>query len=113
MPVIDFRIRPPYKDFLDAVMYSQPERRDRFTRQLGLEPSRAAAEKSCDLLLAEMDAAGIDVGVVVGRSPGFLGSVSNATVLEFVKSYPGRFHAVASVELGHRKSAIKEIDDAM
>src|SRR5262245_31500583 len=112
MPVIDFRIRPPYKDFLDAVMYAQPERRDRFTRQLGLAPSRAATEKSCDLLIAEMDEAGIDVGVVVGRSPGFLGSVSNATVMEFVRAHPGRFHAVASIELGHRKRAVKEIDDA-
>jgi predicted TIM-barrel fold metal-dependent hydrolase len=113
MPVIDFRIRPPYKGFLDAVMYSQPERRDRFTRQLGLVPSRAATERSCDLLLAEMDEAGIDMGVVVGRSPGFLGSVPNATVMEFANAYPGRFHAVASIELGNRKRAIKEIDDAV
>jgi uncharacterized protein len=113
MSVIDFRIRPPYKGFLDAVMYSQPERRDRFTRQLGLVPSRAATEKSCELLLKEMDEAGIDVGVVVGRSPGFLGSVPNETVMEFVKAYPGRFHAIASIELGDRRRATKEIDDAM
>jgi predicted TIM-barrel fold metal-dependent hydrolase len=113
MTIIDFRIRPPFKGFLDTVMYSQPERRDRFTRQLGLEPSAAANEKSCDLLIKEMDEAGIDVGVVVGRESGFLGSVSNADVMEFVRAYPGRFIGVASLGLADRKKAVSEIDAAM
>jgi hypothetical protein len=113
MKVIDFRIRPPFKGFLDTVMYSQPERRDRFTRQLGLTPSAAATEKSCDLLLNEMDAAGIDMGVVVGRKSGFLGSVPNTDVMEFVQAYPGRFLGVASVDITERKTAIREIDAAV
>lgn len=113
MKVIDFRIRPPYKGFLDTLMYSEPERRDRFTRQLGLTPSQAATEKSCDLLIAEMDAAGIDMGVVVGRKSGFLGSVSNDDVMGFVKAYPGRFLGVASVDITNRKTAVREIDQAM
>ncbi len=113
MTIIDFRIRPPFKGFLDTVMYSQPVRRDRFTRQLSLEPSAAAKESSCDLLIKEMDEAGIDVGVVVGRESGFLGSVSNADVMEFVRAYPGRFIGVASVGLADRKKAMSEIDAAM
>ncbi len=113
MTVIDFRVRPPFKGFLDTIMYTEPERRDRFTRQLGLEPSRAATEKSAELLLAEMDAAGIAAGVVVGRNAGFLGSVSNATVKEFVDAYPGRFLGVASIKLGDRRNAIAEIDSAI
>jgi predicted TIM-barrel fold metal-dependent hydrolase len=113
MKVIDFRIRPPYKGFLDTLMYTQPERRDRFTRQLGLEPSASATGKSCDLLLKEMDAAGIDAGVVVGRNSGFLGSVPNADVMEFVRAYPGRFLGVASIALNDRKKAVQEIDAAM
>lgn len=113
MKVIDFRIRPPYKGFLDTLMYSEPERRDRFTRQLGLTPSQAATEKSCELLLAEMDDAGIDMGVVVGRKSGFLGSVSNDDVMGFVKTYPGRFVGVASVDITNRKTAVREIDQAM
>ncbi len=113
MTVIDFRIRPPYKGFLDTLMYSAPERRDRFTRQLGFAPSPAATEKSCALLLEEMDAAGVDIGVVVGRNSGFLGSVSNADVMEFTNRHPGRFFAVASVNLSDRKTAQREIDEAM
>ena len=113
MPVIDFRIRPPFRGFLDMLMYADPARRDRFTRQLGLEPSPAAVQQSCDLLIAEMDAAGIDTGVVVGRDSGFLGSVSNADVMAFVRSYPGRFLAVASIDLSNRRKAVREIDEAM
>jgi len=113
LTIIDFRIRPPFKDYLDTAMYSMPERRDRFTRQLGFSPSPAATEKSVDLLLSEMDEAGVDVGVVVGRNAGFLGSVPNVTVMEFARSHPGRFLPVASVDASNRKRAIEEIDAAM
>jgi predicted TIM-barrel fold metal-dependent hydrolase len=113
MTIVDFRIRPPFKGFLDTLMYSQPERRDRFTRQLGFEPSPAASARSCDLLIGEMDAAGIDVGVVVGRNSGFLGSVANSDVAECAQAYPGRFIAVASIALADRKKAVAEIAAAM
>lgn len=113
MPVIDFRIRPPFRGFLDTLMYTDPARRDRFTAQLGLKPSPAAVGKSCDLLIEEMDAAGIDLGVVVGRDAGFLGSVSNADVMAFVQNYPDRFLAVASIDLTDRRKAVRQIDDAM
>ena len=113
MTVIDFRIRPPYRGFLDTLMYSQPERRDRFTRQLGFEPSPAASAKSCDLLIEEMDDAGIDIGVVVGRNSGFLGSVENSDVAACVAAYPGRFIGVASIALADRKKAIAEIEAAI
>jgi uncharacterized protein len=113
MTVIDFRVRPPFRGFLDTLMYSQPERRDRFTRQLGFAPSPAASAKSCDLLIEEMDDAGIDIGVAVGRNSGFLGSVDNADVAACVAAYPGRFIGAASVALADRKKAIAEIDAAM
>jgi predicted TIM-barrel fold metal-dependent hydrolase len=113
MTMIDFRVRPPFGEYLDTVMYTWPERRDRFTRQLGMEPSPAATEKSPGLLLAEMDEAGVDVGVVVGRHAGFLGSVPNATVMDFVRAYPGRFLGVASIDVSDRKTAVATIDAAM
>jgi predicted TIM-barrel fold metal-dependent hydrolase len=94
-------------------MYTQPERRDRFTRQLGLEPSQAAVQKSCDLLIEEMDAAGVGFGVVVGRTGGFLGSVSNTDVMAFVKEWPRRFIAAVSVDLTNGKKAIRDIDEAV
>lgn len=113
MPIIDFRIRPPYKQFLDTIMYAGAERRDRITRSIGLAPSRAAQEKSVPLLLAEMDAAGVDMGVVVGRNSKSLGSVPNAVVKEFCDTHPGRFIPVASIDPTDRKEAVKEIDWAL
>lgn len=113
MPIIDFRIRPPFKSFKDMVMYSMPDRRDKFTRQLGFEPSKAAQEQSVEMMLEEMQAAGVDMGVVVGRNSGALGSVSNEVVLEFTKAYPGKFIPVASIDVTNRKNAIAQIDQAM
>jgi predicted TIM-barrel fold metal-dependent hydrolase len=113
VPVIDFRIRPPFKSFCDMVMYATPDRRDRFTRQLGFEPSPAAREQSVELMIGEMDAAGIDIGVVVGRNSGALGSVDNDTVLEFTSSHPGRFVPVASIDVTNRKKAVAQIDAAV
>ena len=113
MPVIDFRVRPPYRGYLDTVMYTDAVRRDRFTRQLGFEPSPAATEKSVAMMIEEMDAADVDIGVVVGRNSGFFGSVDNRTVQEFVAAHPGRFVAVASIDAANRKAAIAEIDWAI
>ena len=113
MPVIDFRIRPPYGEFLDALMYTAPERRDRFTRQLGFEPDAATTQKSVAALIADMDAAGIDLGVVTARQSGYFGSVSNETVLAFAAEYPGRFVPVAAVDPSSRRKAIDTIEATM
>jgi predicted TIM-barrel fold metal-dependent hydrolase len=113
MRVFDFRIRPPYRGFLDTVMYSQPDRRDRFTRQLGLAPAPSAVERSCELLYREMDECEIEKGLVVGRNSGFLGAVSNADVMSFVQENPKRFLAAASVEFLDRKRTIRQIEDAI
>jgi|tagenome__1003787_1003787.scaffolds.fasta_scaffold20848791_2 predicted TIM-barrel fold metal-dependent hydrolase len=113
MPIIDFRIRPPYKGFLKAAMYSGADRRDGITRAIGLEPSPAAQQQSTELLIQEMDAAGITCGVVVGRNSGSLGSIDNSVVKEFCDIYPGRFIPVASIDPTNRKRAAKDIDEAI
>jgi predicted TIM-barrel fold metal-dependent hydrolase len=113
MRIIDFRIRPPYKSFLKAAMYSGADRRDRITRAIDLEPSPAAQQQSVDLLIQEMDAAGITYGVVVGRNSGSLGSIDNAVVKEFCDAHPSRFIPVASIDPTNRKRAVEAIDDAL
>ena len=113
MKIIDFRVRPPLKGFLDMVMYSNGERRDRFTRQLGLEPAPSASKRSMPLLLEEMKAANVVHGVIPARVSDFLGSVSNDDVAAIVKDYPGRFSAIAAIDPTQRKGAIAEIDAAL
>ena len=111
--IIDFRIRPPIGGFLNTLMYSAGERRDGFTRTVGFEPSAAAQGQSMDLLMQEMDAAGVDKGVVVGRLAGVLGSVPNADVEKIVADHPGRFIGAASIDPTNRKAACDTIDAAI
>lgn len=113
MRVIDFRIRPPYRDFLDTIIYKQAARRDSITRSIGFEPSPAAVEQSTRLLLAEMDEGGIGMGVVIGRNSGVLGSVSNDVIKEFCEAHPGRFAAVGSIDPLDRRRAVADIDSLM
>ncbi len=113
MPIIDFRLRPPLKGFLDMVMYSAAERRDRITRQHGMEPAESAQKKSMELLLRDMDEAGVTTGVVMGRFSGLYGSVSNRDVADIVQAYPGRFVGVGSINPADRRDAIRQIEEAL
>jgi len=113
MRFFDFRVRPPYKGFLSMVMYSQPARRNGFTRNLKFEPSPAADKQSVELMIKEMDEAGVEKGLIVGRNSGMLGSIDNAEVTEFCNMHPGRFLAAASIDASDRKRAVAQIDDAI
>jgi len=111
--IVDFRLRPPVGGFLNTLMYSAGERRDGFTRTVGFEPSPAAQQQSMDLLLQEMDAAGVDKGVVVGRLAGTLGSVPNSDVQAIVAAHPQRFIGAASIDPTSRKGACETISAAV
>ncbi len=113
MPIIDFRLRPLLKGYLEMVMYTGAERRDRLTRQHGMEPAPSAQAKSMPMLLDEMDAAGVTTGVVMGRYSGLYGSVSNQDVADIVKAHPGRFVGVGSLDPSNRRNAIRQIDEAL
>lgn len=113
MPVIDFRLRPPLKGFREMIMYANAQRRDDATRRHGMEPAASAQQQSMGLLLAEMDAAGITHGVVMGRFSGVYGSVSNRDVADIVEAYRGRFIGVGSIDPSERRRAIRQIDEAI
>jgi predicted TIM-barrel fold metal-dependent hydrolase len=111
--IIDFRLRPPLKGFLDTIMYANSARRDNATRRHGMEPAPSAQQQSMQLLLEEMDAAGVTLGVVMGRYSGVYGSVSNHDVADIVETYRGRFVGVGSLDPSNRRSAIRQIDEAV
>ncbi|OZB33370.1 MAG: amidohydrolase [Ferrovum sp. 34-44-207] len=112
MRIIDFRVRPPYKGFLDAKMYTAAARRDQITSSIGFEPSAAAQTKSMQLLVDEMDEAGVSIGVVVGRNSGALGVITNDIVKEVCDLFPDRFIPVASIDPMQWKSAPADIAKA-
>ena len=108
IPIIDFRLRPPLPGFLETAMYANPDRRDRFTRMLGLAPAPSALHRSIDECLAEMDAAGVATGVLPARQSGYLGCTSNEAVEAIVRRYPGRFLGLAGVDPTNRRAAIAD-----
>ncbi|MBI3935335.1 MAG: amidohydrolase [Betaproteobacteria bacterium] len=113
MTIIDFRLRPPLKGFLDTIMYADSARRDRITAQHGMAPAPSAQARSMPALLEEMDAAGVALGVIIGRFSGRHGSVSNRDVADIVRAYPGRFVGIASIDPADRGKAVGQIEEAV
>ncbi len=109
--IIDFRLRPPLGGFLTTIMFREKERTMARTRQLSLEPPPSLAELSVEKLLAEMDAAGLEIGVITGRNTGTgFGTVSNDEVAAIAAKYPGRFVACGAINPADLAGAFREID---
>ncbi len=104
--VIDFRVRPPYKSFLKSSVF-QP-RKPNFL-QKGREEDRSPITKSMTDFMKEMDEAGIDKAVVVGRmEPRVI--VPNSEVQELVRTYGDRFVGVGGLDGRNGQDALDEID---
>jgi predicted TIM-barrel fold metal-dependent hydrolase len=112
LAIIDFRLRPPLKGFLQTRIYSAPENRNRYTRSLGFEPAPSAEKQSIELLLSEMKRAGITRGVVVGRATDKLGTIANSDVAEIVAEHPETFVPVGSAHPADRRQAVRQIEEA-
>lgn len=110
MPIIDFRVRPPLGGYLDMLMYTNAPRRDRATSLHDFTSAESASAQSIDLLINEMDRAGITTGVMVGRVSAAFGSVSNADLKQIESDYPGRFIGIPSIDPTQRKPAEAQID---
>lgn len=113
--IIDFRCRPPTPEFLS---YFDPPRVAWLGRRVGARGlSDAYVQGSIDLFWKEMDEAGIEVGVVLGRnSPAvFMGKpfkeafIDNELIAELQKSYPDRLVGYAGIDVSNtRHDAVKE-----
>lgn len=114
--IIDFRIRPPYKSFMDLKIVKNWQNVDpdpRKTRPTGFErrPVASMAQASVDLMVREMDDAGITRGVLMGRHTGnpVYGDADNAHVHELMERFPGRFIGFAGIS-PHAPDALEELE---
>lgn len=112
MEIIDFRLRPPYKGFLANRVFADRAVTGRFTEQIGLPQPASANERSLPMMLAEMDAAGIVLGVMVGRNT-TLGRVPNDEVMQIANEFPGRFFPIGSIDPTSRRDAMRQIEQAI
>lgn len=109
MNVIDFRIRPPFEEFLtDEASFFTQEKLDKFEKQTSLKVGASARERSMEKCLAEMDEAGITVGVA---SPRRKKGVSNQTMVNLINQYPERFIGLAGCDVFDVEGTLAEIDE--
>lgn len=111
--IIDFRVQPPYRSFLDIYFYRpRPPAPDplRVTQyELGRINSPSFDAGSVELFVDEMDELGVDVAVIMGQRSGpTWGSVDNAHIAELADRYPGRFVGFAGVDV-HDPGGVDEI----
>ncbi len=115
--VIDFRIRPPYKSFMDLKIVKNWQNvvpaTPKDIRPTGFErrPVPSVDLADVDLMVKEMEEAGVVHGVLMGRQTGspVYGDTDNAHVHELVQKYPGRFTGFAGIS-PHSPTALEEIE---
>jgi uncharacterized protein len=110
--IIDARVRPPYKS-LKEVLAPNPGARPSVKRSplvSGYERPQSMVQKSVELFLREMDEAGVDKGILVGRQAGHR-IVSNDDIAELRHQYPGRFPvALAGINGIDVPAAVREVE---
>ncbi len=110
--IIDTRVRPPYGSF-QQVLASTPGARPPVKRSplvSGYERPPSMVQKSLELFIEEMDDAGVDKGVLVGRQAGHR-IVSNDDIAALRDLYPDRFPvALAGINGSDVAAAVQEIE---
>ena len=105
--IVDMRLRPPYKSFITCQIYRGAPY---YPTRMGFPRPPSAEQQSVDLMLQEMERAGIDIGVVPGRSGTTMGDVANDDILESVKAHPNRFIWLAGLDTGKPALTLAEME---
>ena len=108
--IIDFRMRPPARGFLNIGVYDNVERTAKLTECFSMKQAPSVAQKSPELMLQEMDTAGVTMGVIPGRNGHFKGTISNDDIIKLLGDFPGRFVGTAGLNASKREEAIDEIE---
>lgn len=112
--IIDFRLRPPYEGYLGTQMYDAATI-GWINRVIGTnmpDGPAAALAGSMAAMIAEMDACGVTTGVTQGRHrPGT--EIPNAVLARLCREYPGRFVALASVDVTDVRNGTAMMDKAL
>jgi predicted TIM-barrel fold metal-dependent hydrolase len=97
MKIVDMRLRPPLPTWLGQLQF---KRGDDYYANLGYEKPKSVRSQSTADLLAEMDAAGVQWGVIMGRqSEEPLGVIPNGEIAACIRKHPDRFVGWAGIDL--------------
>jgi predicted TIM-barrel fold metal-dependent hydrolase len=113
--IIDFRVRPPFGAFTSTAIYNaRPANALPWAVRplhMNLPYYRSFAERSMEAFIDEMDAAGIGLGVVMGRqSPPQYGSVPNEDIVALLERYPRRFIGFGGIDGSDPAKAMAEVE---
>lgn len=111
--VVDMRVRPPLPSLRSSILF-QPGGVEQ-TRHPDYPRAESAKQASMALLIQEMDEAGLQYGVVMGRrsAPPF-GSIDNEEIKALLNEYPERFLAWAGLDLSQSPDAwLADIDNCL
>lgn len=112
MRIVDMRLRPPLKSWVQQIQFT---RSDDYYRNLGYERPTSTRTQAMEDLLGEMDRAEVQWGVVMGRqSESPLGVIPNDEIAECIRRYPTRFVGWAGLDLSRPIDwCLSEIDRCM
>jgi len=114
MPVIDFRVRPPFLGFNQLDLYRPRTADPDPVTLVAFAENREAApsfeKRSIELFVSEMDSADIGWAVAMGRQAAVGGTVDNDDLLALTLAYPGRFVGFAGVSVKDIDAAVAEVD---
>lgn len=97
MKIVDMRLRPPLKSWVGKLQFT---RGDDYYARLGYERPQSTRTQSMSDLLKEMDDAGVEWGVIMGRqSEEPLGIIPNDEIADCVAQYPHRFVGWVGVDV--------------
>ena len=107
--IIDFRMRPPARGFLNIGVYDNVERTAKLTASFSMKQAPSVTKKSPELMLQEMDEAGVTMGVIPGRNGHFKGTISNDDIIKLLDDFPGRFVGIAGLNASKKTESLEEI----
>jgi len=106
---IDMRLRPPLQAWKRTAQFT--EGTAYYPTRFGFPRPRSVQTQELADLLEEMDEAGIDRGVIMGRqSAPPHGMVPNDEIADCVAAHPGRFVAFAGIDLRDIGQGVAEIE---
>ena len=110
--IVDMRLRPPLKSWVNRIQYQHGTANP---ARAGFPRPPSAEARSMEMLLQEMDQAGIRWGVIAGRqSKEPVGVIPNDEIAETVTRYPARFVGLAGIDpCAPPGTALAEIERCM
>jgi len=107
--IVDVRLRPPLPTWVGKLQFT---RGDDYYRNLGYERPQSTRTQQMNDLLAEMDDAGVQWGIIMGRqSEDPLGLIPNDEIAACITQYPDRFVGWAGLDLSQPTEwCLKEVD---